>query len=219
MRSFRTVVDLILPSPCAGCTGPRGPWCLTCAGSLRTPRPLARPALSSPAYALAPYQGPPRRAVLAYKERCRRELARHLARPLASAIPTLLGATPRAGPLFLVPAPSRAAAARRRGGQHMAAVARHCARFLTRSGLPARVANSLHLDSRARDSVGLNAEARAANLAGRLRPVPGRCPSRGAPVVLLDDIITTGATAAACVSALAAAGVRVTAVLAITATT
>jgi predicted amidophosphoribosyltransferase len=176
--------------------------------------PVSRPRLPA-AYALAAYEGPAGRAVLAYKERCRRELAAHFAAGLAEVVPGLA----RAGPVVLVPAPSRPAAARRRGGQHMAVVARRCAARLRESGLRAGVVEALRLDGRAVDSVGLDALARAANLAGRVRPVAGPSPPPGVPVLLLDDVITTGATAAACVSALAAVGTKVSAVLAITATT
>lgn len=218
MRSFRALVDLILPNRCAGCASPEGPWCPHCARSLSAPAPVSRPGLP-PSYALAAYDGGARRAVLAYKERSRRELAGPFGAALAAAVPRLLAAEPRAGPVALVPAPSRPAAARQRGGQHMVAVAQRCAGHLRRSGVPAGVARALRLDGRAADSMGLDAVARAANLAGRLRPVPARTPRPGTRVVLLDDVITTGATAAACVSALASVGTEVTAVLAITATT
>lgn len=171
--------------------------------------PVTRPGLPS-AYALAEYRGPARRAVLAYKERGRRELAVHLARALARALPAI-----RAGPVLLVPAPSRPSAARSRGGQHMTTVARRCAAYL-----PDAVAvPALRLDGRAADSVGLDARARAANLLGRLRPDPRHQPPPGVPAVVLDDVITTGATAVACISALKSINVPVAAVLALTATT
>lgn len=217
MRSLGTVIDLVLPSRCAGCAEPGGAWCPRCAASLGPPAAVSRPSLP-PTYALAAYAGAPRRAVLAYKERSRRELAAHLARPTAAAV-RLIGRHPRAGPLVLVPAPSRPAAARRRGGQHMAAVARRCAGYLRGLGLPAEVSRALRLDARALDSVGLTPSDRAANLARHLHPVPARLPPPSATVILLDDVITTGATAAACVAVLAASGVGVSAVLAITATT
>jgi predicted amidophosphoribosyltransferase len=67
--------------------------------------------------------------------------------------------------------------------------------------------------------VGLDAGARSANLLGRLRPDPRHHPPPDVPVILLDDVITTGATATACTAALASIGVRVAAVLALTATT
>ena len=69
--------------------------------------------------------------------------------------------------------------------------------------------------------MGLDAGARAANLATHLRVRPAALarlpPSGRGPVVLLDDVLTTGATAAACAGALAAAGLPVDLVLVVTA--
>ncbi|TDV52500.1 ComF family protein [Actinophytocola oryzae] len=204
---MRSILDLVLPDHCAGCDLPGTPWCPACARSLgvvRVPRPGLRHA-----YALTGYTGPARRAVLAYKEKGRHRLSGVLGGALAAALPTI-----RAGPFTLVPAPSRPSAARARYGQHMVAVARACALALTRAGHQASVAPVLRLSGRARDSVGLDPRARVANLSGRLRTSGPGPPS----AVLLDDVITTGATAVACVAALAAAGTRQTTVLAFTAT-
>lgn len=215
MRSFR-LLDLILPQRCAGCAAPATAWCPDCARTLHTPVPVDRPGLP-PAYALGHYRGAARRAVLAFKERGRRELAVQLGHALSAALPALPPI--RAGPdgtVVLIPAPSRPSVARSRGGQHMVAVAERCAEALRRTSCPASVASALRLDGRAADSVGLDATARAANLLGRLRPEPRRAPRPGTPVVLLDDVITTGATATACVAALRSIGVPVAAVLALT---
>jgi predicted amidophosphoribosyltransferase len=206
--TMRSILDLVVPNYCAGCDVPATSWCLDCADSLGV-FPVGRPGLGD-AYALAEYAGAARRAVLAYKEKGRHELSTVLGRALATALPTI-----RAGPFTLVPAPSRPSAARARYGQHMTAVARACAAALAKAGHRASVAPVLRLSGRARDSVGLDQDARAANLRGRLR-----CTSRAStPAILLDDVITTGATATACVAALREAGTEVTAILAFTATT
>jgi predicted amidophosphoribosyltransferase len=155
-----------------------------------------------PLYALTGYDGAARRAVIAYKERGQRELAAPFGRLLAAALPRLPGLAERR----IVPAPSRPAAARRRGGQHMLLVARHTG---------AAVLPVLHLDRHARDSVGLDVQARAANLAGRLTC---EAVDRGKEVILIDDVITTGVTATACCRVLSEAGAKVAAVLALTAT-
>lgn len=204
---MRSILDLLVPTYCVGCDLPGTSWCAGCAATLAV-FPVARPGLHD-VHALAAYTGPARRAVLAYKEKGRHELAATLGGALATALPTI-----RAGPFTVVPAPSRPSAARARYGQHMTAVARACATALTRAGHRASVAPVLRLSGRARDSIGLDQDARAANLRGRLRCVGTPPPT----AVLLDDVITTGATATACVKALHDAGTAITTVLAFTAT-
>lgn len=108
---------------------------------------------------------------------------------------------------WLVPAPSRSSAARARGGSHVLRMARA-------SGFS--VAPALAFAKGVRDSIGLDPASRRANLAGRVRIVPGGLPPPGSPVVLLDDVVTTGSTARACISVLKAGGFRVTAVLTLT---
>jgi predicted amidophosphoribosyltransferase len=207
MSIMRSILDLVLPNRCAGCDAPATAWCADCAGMLEVRR-VPRPGLGA-AYALAGYEGAARRAVLAYKEKGRHELSVPLGRALATALPTI-----RAGPYVVVPAPSRPSAARARYGQHMTAVARACAAALTRAGHRASVAPVLRLSGRARDSVGLDQDERAANLHGRLR-CAGPAPQ---DAVLLDDVITTGATATACTAALRRGGAKEVTVLAFTAT-
>ncbi len=113
----------------------------------------------------------------------------------------------------LVPAPSRPSASRVRGGPHIERLANAAAEALAARGVEVAVAPALELAGSARDAVGLGRAERVANLAGRLRFREAGRPPPGYPVVVLDDVVTTGATAAACARALAAAGVTVSAVL------
>jgi predicted amidophosphoribosyltransferase len=69
----------------------------------------------------------------------------------------------------------------------------------------------------ARDSVGLGTSARERNIAGRVLLRGRRAKRLGSEVVLVDDIVTTGATARESVRTMQAAGIRVVAVLAVAA--
>ncbi|MGH3932559.1 MAG: ComF family protein, partial [Pseudonocardiaceae bacterium] len=92
-------------------------------------------------------------------------------------------------------------------------LAERAAAVLAGAGIAAAVAPALRMASGVRDSVGLDRAARQANLAGRVLVRSAGLPGAGFPVVLVDDVVTTGATAATCVGALLQAGVEVPAIV------
>lgn len=205
------LLDLVLPQPCAGCAG-AGPWCTSCAELLRAaadrPLGLVRPQPAPPGFpraaaAAAAYDGAVREALIAHKERGRLGLVRPLGRALAAAVCCL---EPPAG-VLLVPVPSARAAVRARGHDHARRLAAAAARALGDAGRPARAVAGLRPARVVGDQSGLDARRRAANLAGALQASP-RLPASGV-VVVVDDVVTTGASLAEAARALAAAGLVV----------
>jgi predicted amidophosphoribosyltransferase len=207
------LLDLILPLECGGCGAPSTRWCPACAAVLAAgaaePR-LVTPRLDPgvPVLSLGRYAAARRQAIVAVKEHGRADLIAPLAVALHTGLVRLLGWGLLDTPLTVVPAPTRRTAARRRGGDPVTRVAQAATAQLSGIG----VVRALRLTGVARDSVGLSSADRQRNLAGRVRltrPVTG-------PVVVVDDVVTTGATACESVRALQTAGVEVHAVLALT---
>jgi predicted amidophosphoribosyltransferase len=160
-----------------------------------------------PVLSLGRYAGARRDAIVAVKEHGRTDLITPLATALKSGIDRLLAWGVIEAPLTVVPAPTRRSSARRRGGDPVTRIARAATADLD----TVRVVQALRLRGLVRDSVGLSGVDRQRNIAGRvkiIRPV-------GGAVVVVDDIVTTGATASESVNVLHVAGAHVAAVLAI----
>ncbi|UMP06142.1 ComF family protein [Amycolatopsis sp. EV170708-02-1] len=205
------ILDLLIPARCASCGAPGAPCCAICQTAWGSLSEIIRGPTAGlvPVYALAPYADDARRLILAYKERGRRDLAPSFGLAVAEALVQLPEPEP-----CLVPVPSRRSASRVRGGPHVRRVAEECVKVLADKGKAATVAPVLKLGAGVRDAVGLTRAQRSANLDGRIRLVAGACREK---VVLLDDVITTGATAAACVRFLDISGIHVFAVVALAA--
>ncbi|MEU4732592.1 phosphoribosyltransferase family protein [Streptomyces sp. NPDC023588] len=109
--------------------------------------------------------------------------------------------------VVLVPVPSAPRQVRARGHDPARRIALAAAGRLRRAGVPARVAPVLRLRRAVADQAGLGARQRRENLAGALvvRGDGARL-TAGARIVLVDDVITTGATLAEAARAVRAAG-------------
>ncbi|OJX73880.1 ComF family protein [Leifsonia sp. 71-9] len=200
-ESVRDAAAVLLPVRCAGCGEPDRSLCSACRRAL-APRVTAAAAGGVPLWAALEYSGVPRKVLLAFKESGRVDAAPALGRALRAAIVEAQRASPaplagRADALLPVLIPSTAAARRRRGfhpSRMMLARARILVPPLWRA---------LRLTRQTQDQAGLSSAGRAANRDGSLEASRRL---RGRRCLIVDDIVTTGATIAEAARAIEAVG-------------
>lgn len=207
----RALLDLLVPPLCDGCgVRARPPWCEDCdreARRLRPSDPCERcagadgpghpcwdPALPIGAtVALSRWSGPVAETVLHAKLAGRREVLVSLGARLARLVPT--------GADVVVPVPTVPRRARQRGLDHTAVLARSVGRCL---GLP--VVAALRTDAAAPDRGSLPQGERAALPPDTFVPARRAAAIHRRSVLLVDDVVTTGATVGAAVRVLESCG-------------
>ncbi|MFQ3595181.1 MAG: ComF family protein [Sphingomonadaceae bacterium] len=228
-RAASAVIDVLMPPQCAACKAPVAtanrlcgacyaelpalarPLCRRCgipmppqAGGADTCLGcLAEPPAFDTAFAPFAYDGPARTLVLRFKNG-REEMARLLAPFLARGAPDL----PQA---LVVPVPLHPVRLMQRGYNQAALLAREVA---DRLGAPLLL-EGLVRRRNTPSSRGLTRKGRARNVEGAFAvPDCAAGAFRGRPVLLVDDVLTTGATANACALALRQGGASAVHVLA-----
>ena len=189
-RLGRDALAFLLAATCPGCDRPGVLLCAPCR-RLLAPQPQRR----------ATPQGLPVRAALVYEgvvarsiRRLKEDGATMLAHPLGAALASVLDEA--GSDAVIVPIPTSRAAYRSRGYRVPELLVRRAGRRAQRLLVPAR---------RTGDQRGLGRDARARNVAGSLRVRGG---SAGDRVVIVDDVMTTGATLDEAMRALRAAGLQ-----------
>ena len=170
-----------------------------------------------PVLAITRYQGPVKETVLAWKDRSRADLTMDISGGFEDILSWLWFQHPESGQKFhqrllrsgvaIYYPPSSASSRRVRGREPVRELAKHLKRSLLRAGVPAQVCQPLTSGKKKRDQVGLSSAERWQNQENSLHLKASVMIQRskrikqlskaGAEkplVILLDDLITTGAT-------------------------
>jgi len=201
---------VVAPVSCAGCGALDRGLCNTCRAELAAAEPtrdvLVRADGSElPVWHAFDYGGAVRGILLAYKDMGRTDLAPALAQVLRRVVLAAAADAPppARGRVELAAIPSTRAAYRRRGYAQLRLL-------LARAGL--RDSGLLRVIKQTQDQSKLNTTARFANRANSLA-ASSAC--RGRWVLIVDDIVTTGATVLAADQEFRSAGARVAGVVAL----
>jgi len=186
---------LLFPVECAGCGAGDVSLCAACRAAL-TPMPTVRTVAGARVCSALRFEGVTADVIRTLKEDGRTSLAGPLGAALAVAVARTRPGLPEDA--VFVPVPSSRASFRRRGFRPVETLMR-------RAGVP--ITRALQLTRSTADQRGLEVAERAANLSGAFE---GRRVA-GQDVVVVDDVVTTGATLAEAIRALRAAGARVAA--------
>ena len=200
---------VVLPVTCAGCGADDRSLCDGCRGHLR-PRPFVRELDDgTPVWAALVYDGVVRRAILELKEQGRTDAVAALAVPFASAVASaaLHGGLRAAAATELMVPPVGRASFRRRGYDPVRLMARA-------AGLPRPASVLINLNERASQKT-LDRTQRSVNLDGSMAATRSLL---GRRFLVLDDVITTGATLAEVIRSLREGGAEVVAAAVLAAT-
>lgn len=189
------LADLLLGAQCPGCDEPGWGLCATCALALDvTPTIVERPGVPT-IVAANPYRPHLSKIIPRYKDDGALHIEPALSRRLAVAVEALQ----LPSDTWIVPIPSRPSAVRARGFDHGARLAATAARS---AGLRSR--RGLRRTSKGADQLELSRASRSQNMHGSMRST-----MRAGRVVVVDDIVTTGASLAEGIRALEHSGVDV----------
>jgi len=211
----RDVSRALVPVACPGCGLPDVRWCGDCAAPwweapFRADEGAGRldvvGRVALPVWSIAPLAGPCHLMIAAWKDGARRDMDAFfdaaMARATRSVGPVLDAVT------VVVPVPGRPSSTRRRGTDLTGRLAEAAAAALARGRAAPRVARCLR--HRGGESRGLGARARWTGGASGI--VAARAP-RGEVALLVDDVVTTGASLARSCAALERSGLAVAAAL------
>jgi ComF family protein len=200
--SITPLLNFVLPSRCASCDKPGSDLCDQCLSEISIELHEFQ-IHGLPGFAVTKYTPLISNVLVAFKEKGQFALSKTLAALFSEAISLL----PKfESPVYLVPAPSSPENFARRGFQPALLLATEIAK----NHPEFRVLNSIVFSRKVQDQVGLSGSQRLANLESSMKlnqSVTGRV------CYLVDDVVTTGATATQAARVLLLGGAQVAGIL------
>jgi len=199
---MRWLAEFLLPTICMGCSWEGEIWCESCSQHFVS-QPFEVDVGSDIAVkSLGSYQGPIAKLINLAKEKCSPVAQRVLADSLVRVVDSLLAEKNRTGhEVVLVPIPAGRAAIRRRGADPIKEMARLAGSRLQPS-IP--VLAGLGNSRQRLEQSGLSIAERSQNTFGSFVWVAANFRSQA--VILVDDVVTTGATLIAAADAVRKSG-------------
>lgn len=191
------ILNLFLPTSCIGCNTLGGPFCNGCQANF----PLSARATSRngiAGYAFCSYGDLAAEIINAVKEAGQTSLIGPVAGLMAKQWPDALRGA------VLVPIPSSPSNYKRRGYQHTLKLANALAKRIPGT----KTCVLLRSENGRLDQAGLSPEERIGNVTGAFRADLRGFQVEGRPIVLIDDVVTTGATIRSATIALNEAGIE-----------
>ena len=196
MKAIDELLDLLLPTRCALCSALGSAICDECAGRLELQSGgLARGDVRG--LGVTRFGASEQRVIHAFKENGQTSLVGFLANPLAAPLQMLADGLEGS---LLVPVPSSLENFKKRGFRPTMILAKRVSRL---SGHVCLVSDALSFLRKVEDQAHLDSDSRRKNLSGSMAAdsrVAGR------PVILFDDVVTTGSTILEAGRAVASAG-------------
>jgi predicted amidophosphoribosyltransferase len=196
--TLKGALSLIYPVECPWCKKIDSEACLECL-SQWSGAPVVRGIFNTPIYSPIYYDGLSAEIILRAKENRERAARRFV----TTAISSVLNRFYFPEGVILVPIPASRQSIRRRGEDFIERVARESIEL---TKVNAKVLKVLYHNRRVMDQSKLTSREREENLSGSLsveRSALNKLSASKTPLVIVDDVITTGATLRAAISAIA----------------